>query len=71
MSQSQSAATDSNWKKPLFMVWTAPAFLMIEAGGFPVSTTTYVEGDTLVVPVSPAGQQPAEGNINPQPQATC
>jgi hypothetical protein len=58
MSQSQSPAADSNPKKPLFMVWTAPAFLMSETGGFLVPAA----------PASPAAQPPAGGTINPETQ---
>ena len=71
MTQSQSPSADPNWKKPLFMVWTAPAFLMIETSGFLVPAATHVEDGAPVAPASPAAQQPAVGKINPESQAAC
>jgi hypothetical protein len=68
MSQSQSPTADSNPKKPLFMVWTAPAFLMSETGGFLVSAAAHLEGLTPPAPASPAAQPPAGGTINPETQ---
>ena len=71
MSNSQQPAADSNWKRPLFMVWTAPAFLMIEASGFLVPAAAHVEDDTPAALASPAAQPPVGGKINPEPQAAC
>jgi hypothetical protein len=74
MSQPQPSTADYSCKKPFFMLWTAPAFLLVEAGGFLAHTYDHAKEDApgaFAAPVPLPVQPPSGSAIDPELQGNC